>query len=360
MSLGRVYKRGTIWWTDYRFDGLRVRKAIGSDKKLAQEALAADLGDIVHGAYKLKRRDNRMYVREMLDIYRAKKREAMKRSLARDESSFKNLLPEFGHKLLDQVTPRDVEVYKARRRLEVSGSTVNRELALLKNFFNIAIAEGLIEHNPVKGVKFFPESGWRHKYVLSGSEIQRLLEAAAPHLRPILIVAFGTGLRKGDILGLTWEEVDFEKHVIARVMQKTGDAIEIPMLPIVESALRALRAAAGGNAAGLIFTSTVHPGAQFVDIKTAFHAALRRSGLADKGYRFHDIRRTFASALANKGVPLPIVKQLLGHRSVVTTERYLNVKLEDKRLAVLTLGPAWDTSWAQPLKPVIETRLLSD
>ncbi len=178
------------------------------------------------------------------------------------------------------------------------------------------------------------------------------MDAAAPHLRPILVVAFGTGLRKGDILNLKWEDIDFDRRLISLTMQKTDDLIEIPMMPMVEGALRRMKAeadvrsAAGGPVCPYVFVS-IRPGrrqheyTKIVDLKTAFHAALRRAGLADKGYRFHDIRRTFASTLANGGVALTKVQRLLGHRSVTTTERYLNVKLEDKRQAVMILDAIW-------------------
>jgi len=73
------------------------------------------------------------------------------------------------------------------------------------------------------------------------------------------------------------------------------------------------------------------------DIKTAFRAALRRSGLAEKGYRFHDIRRSFARMLYNQGVILTKIQRLLGHKSVLTTERYLGVKFEETREAILML-----------------------
>jgi integrase len=82
-------------------------------------------------------------------------------------------------------------------------------------------------------------------------------------------------------------------------------------------------------------TSTA--GERFGNIKTAFNGALRRSGLAKKGYRFHDIRRTFATMLYNRGVHLTKIQRLLGHKSITTTERYLGVKFEETREAISVL-----------------------
>lgn len=95
------------------------------------------------------------------------------------------------------------------------------------------------------------------------------------------------------------------------------------------------------QAASSLFVFSLGSSGQGIgDIKTAFRAALRRSGLITKGYRFHDIRRTFARMLYNQGVVLTKIQRLLGHKSVLTTERYLGVKFEETREAILLLdGP---------------------
>jgi integrase len=162
-----------------------------------------------------------------------------------------------------------------------------------------------------------------------------LLRASAPHLRPILAVAFGTGLRKGDILGLKWIDVDLERGIISIQMQKTGEPIEIPLIPLIRDLLRKMKS----QAASSPFVFSLGSSGQGIgDVKTAFRAALRRSGLTEKGYRFHDIRRTFARMLYNQGVILTKIQRLLGHKSVLTTERYLGVKFEETREAILMLN----------------------
>jgi len=171
------------------------------------------------------------------------------------------------------------------------------------------------------------------KYVYREDELQALVNAAAPHLKRILAIAIGTGLRKGDILALRWNDIDFEHNVITLFMQKTEEGIEIPMLPMVREILWRLHGTAGESP--FIFTSTA--GEKFGNIRTAFNGALRRSGLAKKGYRFHDIRRTFATMLYNRGVHLTKIQRLLGHKSITTTERYLGVKFEETREAISVL-----------------------
>ena len=352
----RIYRRAGSWYMDINIDGRRVRKIIqgARTRTEALSALTAVQADVFRGAYKIKEVGTNRFFEDMASEYLEVKAE--KRSLKRDRISFKNILPAFQHKALRQISSAEIEAYKAKRlRDGVAGATVNRELSLLKHLFNIAIKKNYLDKNPVKDVAFCRETSWRHKYVLSGEEIRRLIEASAPHLRPILIVAFGTGLRKGDILNLRWANIDFGSHAISVTMQKTEDLIEIPMLPIVEDTLRGMKVAAetgsnDGTPASLYVFVSIRPSrrkkefTKIVDVKTAFRAALRRAGLADKGYRFHDIRRTFASTLANAGIALPKVQRLLGHRSITTTERYLNVKLEEKRQAVMVLNSIWGQS----------------
>jgi integrase len=330
-----LYKRGRVWWIRYSYQGQIIRQAIGPDRRLAEQALQAIRGDIVRGSFKLRRIEERKTFAEMAEEYMTEK--AGKRSLGRDKTSLSNLAPVFGQKPLHLVTKRDIEAYSRERASKVKGATVNRELALLRHLFNIAIDKGYTDNNPARGFKKFPEAPWRHKFFFSESEIEKLMNASAPHLRSILAVAFGTGLRKGDILKLKWRDVDLDRGIISIQMQKTGEPVEIPLIPMLQDLLRQMKSHAGPYQ--FVF-SLGSSGQGIGDIKTAFRAALRRSGLAEKGYRFHDIRRTFARMLYNQGVILTKIQRLLGHKSVLTTERYLGVKFEETREAILSLdGP---------------------
>jgi len=330
-----LYKRGRIWWIRYSYQGQLIRQSVGNDRRLAEQALQAIRGDIVRGSFKLRRIEERRTFAEMATEYMAEK--AGKRSLGRDKTSLGNLAPVFGQKPLHLITKRDIEAYSRERALKVKGATVNRELALLRHLFNIAIDKGYTDINPARGLKKFPEAPWRHKFFFSEEEIEKLIRASAPHLRPILAVAFGTGLRKGDILGLKWKDLDLGRSIISIQMQKTGEPLEIPLIPMLRVLLEQMKLQAGPSQ--FVF-SLGSKGQGIGDIKTAFRAALRRSGLAERGYRFHDIRRTFARMLYNQGVILTRIQRLLGHKSVLTTERYLGVKFEETKEAILTLdGP---------------------
>lgn len=361
-SVTGVYLRGGRWWIRYRFDGKLIRQSVG-DRVLAERTMEEIRHRIEDGRHEIKPKGERRTFEEMIGEYLEIK--SGKRSLERDRMSFKNLGPFFGKAYLHTITRAEVERYKIDRKKQVSGATVNREMALLRHLLNIAVDAGYLRDNPARRVMMFKEQkGKRRTFVYSEFELITLVNAAAPHLRAILAVAIGTGLRKGDILGLRWNQVDLEHNVITLFMQKTEESIEIPMLPMVREVLVRLKDTAGQSP----FVFSFHDGQRIGDVKTAFRGAIRRAGLAGKGFTFHDIRRTFATMLYNRGVHLTKIQRLLGHSSVLTTERYLGVRFEETAQAINVLdvpalkalsAPQVSTICAQRPAEAIEIRSLS-
>jgi integrase len=145
-----------------------------------------------------------------------------KRSRDRDIRSVKHLAAVFGGKRLTEIAPADVERYKALRQTSTDShgrspkpATINRELACLKAMLNVGrkglfhLPGGVLNDNPVSSVKFFDEHNI-HDRVLTSGEFQRMLEASPDCLKPILQCAYYTGMRRGEILALTWDKVDLK------------------------------------------------------------------------------------------------------------------------------------------------------
>jgi integrase len=213
-----VYKRGSVWWITYRVDGRRVRQGIGT-KRQAEDALTAAKADILRGEYRFKT-TRRVTFGEMMAEYMAAKA-GKKRSLWRDGTSFKHLERYFGGRLVARITVADIEGYRTRRLTEgtlltftkrgktrtitkrITTATVNREVALLRHMLNLAVRAGYIDRNPYEELaqKRLDEPV-KEKWIPTWPEIERLMAAAAEHLKPILELAFGTGLRLSDILNL--------------------------------------------------------------------------------------------------------------------------------------------------------------
>jgi integrase len=198
---------------------------------------------------------------------------------------------------MTSITTRRVAEYrterlgtKSRRKTLLSAATVNRECALLRSILRMALAWDELAKLPV--FKMTKEEGKQR--FLTGEEIARLLDACRESRNKLLLamvtVDLHTGLRKGELLGLTWEQVDFARNVIALGRRtKSGKGRDVPLNGSVYDALAPLRKAAGGHAA----TGRVWGEIQKID--TAYNAALLRAKILNVDVNFHTLRHTFAS-----------------------------------------------------------------
>jgi hypothetical protein len=180
-----IYKRGRVWWIDY-FDQNRERiqeSSRSTNRRDAESLLNIRKSEILRGVF---RRPVRITFDEFGKRY-MEHAKVNKRSWLRDEQMLGHLNKFFGsERQLSEITSADIEGYKMRRRASVSGATVNREMALLKRMFNLAIEWDLyLGLNPFRKVKFFREfnTGLR---VLSLEEEEKLLCNAAPYLQDLI------------------------------------------------------------------------------------------------------------------------------------------------------------------------------
>jgi integrase len=325
-----VRKRGRIWWLDYYDQGRqRVQESSHStNRRDAEQLFALRKSEIFRGIYK---RPVKITFGEFGERYMVHAK-ANKRSWLRDEQMLGNLKKFFGsERQLADVTPAEIEGYKLHRRAEVSGSTVNRELALLKRMFNLAIDWDLFRDiNPVRRVKFFRElnTGVR---VVSPDEEGKLLRNAAPYIQDMIRFALNTGLRTGEIFTLRWSDVDFEKSILNVFAPKTQKTRAVP---INSEARKVLEAWALGRKCEFVFYN-LETGKPFVDLKSGFGRACRKAKI--DGVTWHTLRHTFASRLVNRGVDIVTVQQLLGHSAVTVTMRYTHTNLDSKHAAVAKL-----------------------
>jgi len=295
----RVYKRGESWYLDVRHDSRRIRKKItgARTKSEAVAALATIKADILRGEFNFKQEKKILFndfAKEYLVYARINKG-----SWKRDQVSLKNLNAFFVRFLLLKINPKHIEDYKIQRIEKVKPATVNRELALLKFMFSLAIKWKYVKENPVKEVKQFQERKIEMK-ILDRDEIDRLIHNSCDHLKGIIILALNTGMRKGEILNLNWNDIDFNKLFI--FIPKTKEHIK--------------------------------------DVKTAFKAACVRAKICN--LRFHDLRHTAATYMVTGGIDLVTVSEILGHADIKMTMRYAHPTPENKRKAVNVLADAFE------------------
>ena len=240
-----------------------------------------------------------------------------------------HLIPFFGEKELQAITTFQIEKYRAERLdVGVKKSTTNRELALLKKMFNLAIDWGYCKNNPARKVKQFSEKDNLKEQILSVDDEKKLLKECAEHLRPIIMTALHTGMRRNEILNLKWNDVDLENRVIHVVKTKSGKNRTVPVNEVLYQVLNDRRT--------IRKSEYVYPnpetGKSFVSIRHSFENACRRAEIQD--LRFHDLRHTFSCRLIQRGCDIETLRMLLGHHSVTVTERYIHTNDEQKRKAV--------------------------
>jgi excisionase family DNA binding protein len=349
---GAVYQRktkqgNTRWYLDYRdAGGKRVQKLVMHAATLVEARLALfrEVRRAFDREYAISREKENISFKEFSVLYIENYAKVKKRSWRRSDDSYlkARLLPYFGNMALSEIRQFQIEQYIAKRlkdklirnpKKTVQKSTINRELACLRKVLNKAIDWGYLTQNPMSKVKLFSEKDTLKERILSREEEQLLLEASPPYLRLILIVALNTGMRRGEIFNLRWGQVDLKARRIRVEVTKNGRVRYVDINSVLLPVLQGHKKSNGQYSYVFANPKTGKP---LTDVKRSFDKACKQAGVSQ--LRFHDLRHTFASRLVENGVDLITVKDLLGHRSVKTTERYTHSYQEQKRRAVESLA----------------------
>ena len=328
----RKFLKNGNWYIDYYVNGRRRRERIGPSKKLAERVLGKRKAQVAENKFLDVRKEVRLKFEVFADEFLELHCKLNNRSWASYATgNLKVLKKHFSGQFLSEITALKVEQFKSDRSKEVTPATVNRSLTVLKSLFNRAIDWGRFRgENPVRKVKFFKENNERLRY-LEKDEIVRLLAACHKHLKPIVVVALNTGMRRGEILTLQWSDCDFKRDIIYLKNTKNGEPREVPMNTQVKAALVAVKKHPRSD---YIFYNK--DGSRIQAVKRSFFTALTKSDI--NNFRFHDLRHTFASHLVMSGVDLNTVRELLGHKSIAMTLRYSHLSPDHKKRAVDVLS----------------------
>lgn len=333
-----MFKRDNVWWACFRIDGKKIRRSLEtSNKKLAEAVEGQIKADIVKGKFlDISVCSNRNF-KELSDKYLAEctVKKASK-SQERDKGIFKNYLnPFFGNMLLANIKPKDVSRYKQQRNIKkVSSDTINKELGLIKAAFNVAIREWeWVDFNPVNRVRMEKAGEGRVRF-LTQQEFSKLYKSCEDWLKPFVIIARYSGLRMGNVLALSWDQIDLFRKMITVDKTKNGDPVGIPVCEPLFKTLVSL------NKVRDIKSKSVFPTKLSYDalqrrVQRAFKIACKASGIED--FRWHDLRHDFASMLIQRGVDIYSVQILLGHKDGRMTRRYAHLSQENLRSAIKVL-----------------------
>lgn len=342
-----LVKRGGTWWMSFMYQGQQVRRSTGTtDKRLAEAILGQVKVQIVEGRFFDKPKEQERTLMELLNRYLSE-HAARRANHRRELTSVRNLSAFFGNPTLNQITPKRIVAYKNHRYTDgVKPATINRELASLKKAFNLARREWeWCDDNPVCLVSMEQEHNTRDRW-LTADEEARIVSAAPAWLRELMVFAIHTGMRQGEILGLTWAGVDLFRRTVTVFKSKNGERRTIPLN---QTALGLLKQKAGSRSLDteLVFPSEAQTRLNASNISRSLSLALEKAKMTD--FHFHDLRHTCATRMVQAGVDLYKVQRLLGHKSPIMTQRYAHHYPESLRSGVeaLDAGRAVSTNLAQ-------------
>jgi integrase len=273
---------------------------------------------------------------------------------------------EFGALSLRSVTPRHVEsLLQHMAESGLSESTVRSAYAVLRTMFDGAVRDQMLGTNPVASVKR-PKVTPKDAAYLEAGDVQRLLDAAkGQRYAGVLELLAATGMRRGEVLGLKWENVDLDRGVLnvrttlGRVdheLRLSGTKTErsrraIPLGPRQIDLLRSMRlrqleerlvAGSQWTDSGLVFTTSLGTGVDGRNINHMVKRVVAKAGLEGK-VSPHTLRHSAATGMLHGGIPIHAVSQALGHSSItITADTYGHVSLDDRRRAL--------DAWSDQLK----------
>ncbi|MGO9605669.1 MAG: tyrosine-type recombinase/integrase [Candidatus Binataceae bacterium] len=207
----------------------------------------------------------------------------------------------------------------------------NRAITLLRAVFNWGAAEGIFTgDNPAVGLKFYREH--KRERFLSPDELRRVNESLLRETdwrwRSYFPLVLMLGLRKGELLGARWQDVDLDQQTITLPETKSGHSHTLPLPAAAADLLRSLPSL---SAAGWIFPGDGKTG-HLVEVKSAWQRIRARAGVPD--VTVHDLRRTLGSWLAASGHSLPLIGRALGHSNPSSTAIYARLSLDPVRAAL--------------------------
>ena len=339
------------WVCDFYYNGERIKQTLkfARTRKEAEQAEAVIMNKVFQQAYGFEAKPDVLFENFVIETYLPYS-ETNKKSFVNDVSMCRVLVQYFHGKTLRQITSASVENFKQwflakpivygkdgekKKERKRSLATVNNHLRVLSKIFSLALDAELVISNPCRKVRKFRPNNRRLRVLSDNEEIQLFGELGDNDLiRSVTLFALNTGLRRGEIFNLQWPDVDLVRERI--IVRKTKSSMErfVPMNRTVRELLDSL-----ARTSDFVFPSP-QTGVRLVDLKKGFYRAVEEAGI--KNFRFHDLRHTFATRLADAGTDIFTLKEILGHAEIKTTMIYVHANGEAGRRAVAKLDAKMD------------------
>lgn len=240
-------------------------------------------------------------------------------------SLLKSLLPTY----LDELTPQAITEFINLRRKHVKNATINKDLAFISAMLNKLDLLGYNIPNikinrfklkiPAENVKYFDDM----------DTVKKIIANADACFKPVIYTAIYTGMRRGNLLNLKWEELDFKNNLInILVKDKTVEGGRLVTIPMIPKLKRILQKQPKINE--YVFNVDGHP---FKDYRYFWKRAIKKAGV--KYQNFHTLRHTSATWILQETGNIKLAQQILGHKDIKTTTKYAHVLADEKRDALL-------------------------
>lgn len=323
---GKSFGRDRKYRVSVSVKGKRANRIV-DNLTIAREVEGALKGDLVRNEFEIAdhRAQKPITLADVWGKYLPWAKEH-KRTWRDDEWYYgKHIEPRFGSRALSDISAFDIEKMKTdlKRSKNTNGkpyaaATIKHQIVLLRRLFNVARKWGMYEGvNPVSRVQM-PKVDNQKTEFLTEDELSRLTETldSWPCRDTVAFVRFAmfTGLRRGELFKLAWNDVDFERGMVTLRAPKGGKTTTLPLNQQAIDVLRSL------DVTGT-FVFPGKDGKQRADFKGPWLRIRKAAELPDD-FRFHGLRHNYASTLVSNGVDLGIVRELLTHKHVGTTERY--------------------------------------
>jgi integrase len=322
-----VYQRGKNFFIRYTVAGKQIKEKVGTDEMLAKRLLRVRLGQIECDNIPAELTAVKKY--SMSDLCDKYDTYCQNQKSYKKDKKYKiaGIKERFGSLPANKMTPNIVEAWRVemiagtKDKKAVDPVTTNRWVAVLKNMLTLGLKwkyiSGKTLYEMRSDIEMFADNDNRERY-LTEEECTRLLNACSPRILPMVVIGLHTGLRRGSVLGMTWNKVDFNSGIITIPIlnSKTAKTMHVRMSDGVRSILEHLPRYGE-------FCFSWKNGKPFADFRGEFKKVLKIANIED--FHLHDLRHTFASLNVMAGEDLYKVSKYLAHSTIAMTQRYAHL-----------------------------------
>lgn len=348
-----MYRRGSSWYSDFWYKGERYTESLGPvNKTVAGEKDRAFRAKVASGEY-VRDQDDMLFEKAMAEHLKKSQAENQPSTYERNCISAKFLIEHFGGRRISTIEGNQVlmrqylkkrkeqiaarQIKHGRNITEVTYTSINRELALMRTMFYVLIQAGKAKKNPVSLVTLFEEI--QKERVLTVEEEIKILTALDEadkrysHLKDMVVIALNTAMRQGEILKFEKAWVDMAEGIITVPRHSQKRKKKAKRIPINSALLPVISRLMKQNPGSEYLFVNPKTGTRYTTIQNSWDGILKKAGLFGKAgvdkIRFHDIRHTAATNLARAGMDMKFIAQYLGHADVRTSARYIHYNDED-------------------------------